>query len=248
MKNIILLFTALIYIHFCNAQNVGIGKLSPTEKLQVDSGNIKIGSIPWSGPGLDRFLKFGDADYVRIGETGTDDYMYMYARNFILLPSTGTGYPGNVGINTTSPAQKLDVNGTIRSTSLMLTSGAQSEVLKKGTGDNIVFQKGHNGLGINYIIAIAGIFPSPSGGTGYGDIILGEIRLFAGNFAPSGFMFCQGQLLSIASNTALFSLLGTNYGGDGATTFALTDLRAAVPVGPGTTGTGPSWTLGERSN
>ena len=65
------------------------------------------------------------------------------------------------------------------------------------------------------------------------DSIIGEIRMFAGNFAPTGWAFCQGQLLPIAQNTALFSLLGTTYGGDGRTTFALPDLRGRVPVGFG---------------
>jgi microcystin-dependent protein len=62
---------------------------------------------------------------------------------------------------------------------------------------------------------------------------IGEIRMFAGNFAPRGWAFCDGQLLSIAQNTALFSILGTTYGGNGQTTFALPDLRGRVPVGPG---------------
>ena len=59
---------------------------------------------------------------------------------------------------------------------------------------------------------------------------LGEISIFAGNFAPRGWAFCQGQMLSIAQNTALFSLLGTTYGGNGQTTFALPDLRGRVLV------------------
>src|SRR5690349_21566790 len=67
--------------------------------------------------------------------------------------------------------------------------------------------------------------------------LLGEIRLFAGNFAPRGYAFCNGQLLAISQNTALFSLLGTTYGGNGVTTFALPDLRGRVPnhfgQGPG---------------
>ena len=54
---------------------------------------------------------------------------------------------------------------------------------------------------------------------------IGEIKLFAGNFAPRSWAFCSGQLLPIASNEALFSILGTNYGGDGRTSFALPDLR-----------------------
>jgi len=64
---------------------------------------------------------------------------------------------------------------------------------------------------------------------------VGEIRMFAGNFAPSNWMFCEGQLLSIADNDALFNLIGTTYGGDGQTTFALPDLRGRAPVHAGTT-------------
>ncbi|NNF56787.1 MAG: phage tail protein [Rhodothermaceae bacterium] len=58
--------------------------------------------------------------------------------------------------------------------------------------------------------------------------------LFAGNFAPRGWAFCDGQLLAISQYTALFSILGTTYGGDGRTTFGLPDLRGRVPIGPGT--------------
>ncbi|MGM0712497.1 tail fiber protein [Brevibacillus parabrevis] len=64
---------------------------------------------------------------------------------------------------------------------------------------------------------------------------LGEVRMFAGNFAPQGWALCNGQLLSIAENEALFALLGTTYGGDGQTTFALPDLQGRVPVHPNTT-------------
>lgn len=62
---------------------------------------------------------------------------------------------------------------------------------------------------------------------------IGQIMMFAGDFAPEGWALCNGQLLSIASNTALFSILGTTYGGDGKTTFALPDLRGRVPMHPG---------------
>ena len=63
---------------------------------------------------------------------------------------------------------------------------------------------------------------------------IGQVCMFAGNFAPRGWMFCQGQLLAISSNTALFSILGTTYGGNGQTTFALPDLRGRFPTSPGT--------------
>lgn len=63
---------------------------------------------------------------------------------------------------------------------------------------------------------------------------IGEIRQFGGNFAPRNWAFCNGQLLAISQNTALFSILGTTYGGDGRTTFALPDLKSRTPIHAGT--------------
>ena len=62
---------------------------------------------------------------------------------------------------------------------------------------------------------------------------IGEIRMFAGNFAPAGWMFCEGQLLPISENDALFLVIGTTYGGDGQSTFALPDLRGRIPIHQG---------------
>ncbi len=79
------------------------------------------------------------------------------------------------------------------------------------------------------------------------DPLLGSISMFGGNFAPRGWALCNGQLLPIAQNTALFSLLGTTYGGDGRTTFALPDLRGRAPI---SSGHGPGLSqrnLGSRS-
>jgi len=82
-------------------------------------------------------------------------------------------------------------------------------------------------LGVNYVIALVGTFPSRNAV----DPLLGEIMLFAGNFAPRGWAFCNGQILPINQNQSLYSLLGTTYGGDGRVTFGLPDLRGRVPVG-----------------
>jgi microcystin-dependent protein len=68
---------------------------------------------------------------------------------------------------------------------------------------------------------------------------IGEIRMFGGTFAPRGWAFCDGQLIQVQDNEALFSLLGTIYGGDGRTTFALPDLRGRLPIH---TGSGPGLT------
>jgi len=69
--------------------------------------------------------------------------------------------------------------------------------------------------------------------TVFAEPIIGEVRWFAGNFAPRNWEFCNGQLLPIAQNTALFSLLGTTYGGDGRTTFGLPDMQSRHPMHPG---------------
>ena len=66
-----------------------------------------------------------------------------------------------------------------------------------------------------------------------GQPFVGEIRIFAGNFAPAGWMFCEGQLLPISENETLFNLIGTTYGGDGQSTFALPDLRGRLPIHQG---------------
>jgi microcystin-dependent protein len=67
-----------------------------------------------------------------------------------------------------------------------------------------------------------------------GQPYVGEIRMFAGNFAPAGWMFCDGQLLPISENEVLFQLIGTTYGGDGESTFALPNLQSRVPIHQGT--------------
>src|SRR3569832_2499466 len=66
-----------------------------------------------------------------------------------------------------------------------------------------------------------------------GQPYVGEIRMFAGNFPPAGWMFCERQLLSIAENDVLFQLIGTTYGGDGQNTFALPDLASRIPYHQG---------------
>jgi len=78
------------------------------------------------------------------------------------------------------------------------------------------------------------------------DPFIGEIIMFAGNFAPRGWALCDGQLLSIAQNSALFSILGTTYGGDGRTNFGLPDLRGRVAVHQGTGPGLPNIRLGQK--
>ncbi len=77
------------------------------------------------------------------------------------------------------------------------------------------------------------------------DPFIGQIRIFAGNFAPDGWLFCDGSLLPIAQYDVLFALLGTTYGGDGASTFGLPDLRGRTPIHQGFGPDGQNYVIGE---
>lgn len=88
-------------------------------------------------------------------------------------------------------------------------------------------------LALNYIIATSGVYPPFDCCTGIEESVIGEVTAFAGSFAPDGWMMADGRLLDISQNSALFSLLGTTYGGDGRRTFALPDLRGRAIVGAG---------------
>jgi microcystin-dependent protein len=107
-------------------------------------------------------------------------------------------------------------------------------------GDGQSFNNMQPSLALNYIICTQGNFPSP--GLGAAEPFLGQLAVFAGDFAPRNWAFANGQILPISQNTALFSLLGTAYGGNGQTTFALPDLQGRTIVG---TGEGPG--LSQRS-
>src|SRR5579864_5186952 len=110
--------------------------------------------------------------------------------------------------------------------------------------------KSEPGLMLRYLssssILIRSRIPSGEAGSAMSSPFLGEVRPWALNFAPRGWAMCQGQVLSISQNTALFSLLGTTYGGNGTTNFALPDLRGRVPLKYGTDPSGNNYVIGEQ--
>jgi hypothetical protein len=163
---------------------------------------------------------------------------------------SGPCFSQNVGIGVVAPSEKLDVAGNIKANALILNSGGNAAdfLIKTNAAGLAGFRKGHGAQAIRYIICVAGgVFPSASVALD-GTPFLGEIKMFAGNFAPLGWQFCEGQLLQIGQNSALFSLLGFSYGGDGSTVFALPDLRGAAPLGTGTSPAGYTWAQGQKSN
>ncbi|MEJ1354924.1 MAG: tail fiber protein [Candidatus Sedimenticola sp. (ex Thyasira tokunagai)] len=120
-----------------------------------------------------------------------------------------------------------------------LGSGANST---EPTGDGQSLTNMQPTIGLRYLVATQGVFPG-----GDPDMpMLGEIGLFGGNFVPGGWAAAEGQLLSISQNSALFSLFGTMYGGDGRTTFALPDLSGLLLIGDGAGPGLDTWMLGEE--
>lgn len=166
----------------------------------------------------------------------------------VIVLASFPAFSQNVGIGISTPAEKLEVNGKLKSSGLILTSGGAVHdfLVKANAAGEIGYRKAHGGLALNYIICIYGGYPTASGT--FTSPFLGEIRLFAGDFAPNGWALCNGQLLPISQYASLFVILGTRYGGDGQVTFALPDLRGATAVGNGTSPANYQWNLGQHTN
>jgi len=157
----------------------------------------------------------------------------------------GPTYTGIAPVNVDNTSNEIGLNSASDGDLLMYDTTGNNwiAVPPEVHHDHIVgVDKRQPWLGLNYQIALVGMFPSEAGEMPF----IGEIMLVGFNFAAPDWALCNGQLLPIASHAALFSLLGTNYGGDGETTFGLPDLRGRVPIhfgnGPGLS----SYSIGQR--
>jgi microcystin-dependent protein len=207
------------------------------------------------------FVHIFAGNFAPAGLGAADGRLVNIATNIDLFTLVGTTYGGD-GVTTfglpnlsgrvavgsgTGPGLSTTGLGDINGSESMFLGHNQFPIGAGGLAQP--FNNLQPELTLNYIISNAGVFPShpdPTFPSATPPNFLGEIALFAGNIAPAGWRFADGSLLTISSNTALFSLLGTTFGGDGRTNFALPDLRGRTPIG---TGTGPGLTtrdLGER--
>ena len=148
------------------------------------------------------------------------------------LNAPQTIYTGNSPIVIDNISHTIGLNAATNTGDLMTWDGT-NWIAKQPATQGFTINNIQPYLAVNFIIALQGTFPSRNSSEPF----LAEIIMFGGNFNPRGWALCNGQLLPIAQNSALFSLLGTTFGGDGRTNFALPDLRGRVPIhagqGPG---------------
>lgn len=204
-----------------------------------------------------------EGNFIPAGWTAADGQLLSIQSNQALFAIIGTTYGGDgvttfalpdlqgrvaVGADATDPlgtefgsASNTLTVAQLPPNALPLPGGGSTDTV--GGGQPV--SNDQPSLALNYLIATSGIFPSEGSGSSFSSTTptLGQIVAFAGNFAPSGWAFANGQLLSIQQNAALFSVIGTTYGGNGTTTFALPDLRGRTLVGTGTN-SATNYTLG----
>lgn len=202
-------------------------------------------------------VEYFAGNFVPAGWTPANGQLLSISSNSALFALIGTTYGGD-GVNTFAlpDLQGRTIVGADSAEPLGTKFGQDATTLTAAqlpggggagsTSPGLPVNNDQPSLALNYIIATSGIFPPNGSGSGFSTTTptLGEITAFAGNFAPSGWTLCDGQLLSIQSNTALVSILGTSYGGDGVTTFALPDLQGRTIVGTGSN-SGVTYNVGQ---
>jgi microcystin-dependent protein len=261
MKKIILLSSLFAMMQASFAQ-VGVGTSSPHASSQLDVSSTVKGFLPPRMTAVQRGNISSPAAGLMVFQTDGTSGLYFYnGSSWVYVINAGTA---------TLPVSAGGTGVTTLSSNALITGNGTSAVgtIAPGTSGKILYSNGTNWLAgsttvgntgsgtaisvlqpysvITYGIATYGLYPSFSGADPY----MGEIYTFAygDGRVPSGYMKCDGSTLSIGSYAALFSLLGTAYGGNGTTTFGLPDLRGRIPLGAGRIdGLGTTYSPGGKS-
>ena len=229
MKGIYLVMLACILAHLAGAQ-VGIGTNSPNIKALLDlHSSTRALMLPRMTTATKTTFTSGmDATHkgMMLFDSSTNRIQIWDGAAWRSFTYTGTA-PVNVNPATNTIA----LNPGTAAGDLLSWNGANWVNISTNTFAKTNTTNLQPSLTMNYCMALQGIYPSQNGS----DPFIGEVVLYAFNFAPKGWAQCNGQLLPINQNQALFSLLGTQYGGNGITSFALPDLRgrAAIHKGQG---------------
>ena len=207
----------------------------------VTSGVYPSRTGPSGGAFLDEILTFAFG-FTPGGTLGANGQLLPIVQNEAVFSIIGTTYGGNGTTNFAIPnLGGVTMIGTgqgpgLSPEQLGVPDGASSVTLTRPElpsdigGTSQAFSNYQPSLPVTYMICVQGIFPSQGGGSASQDL-LGEVMPFAGDFVPTDYLPADGRLLQISQNTALYSLLGTTYGGDGVHTFALPDLRGRTIIG-----------------
>ena len=241
------LFILLLVMEITVNAQVGIGTTSPAASARLDVTSTTQGFLPPRMTTSQRDAIASPATGLVIYNTTTAGLEFRNGNTWVTTNAaasiSGTLAVSNGGTGAT----------TLAANSLLIGNGTSAvQTLAPNTNGNILYANGTNWLSktltinnagnsipfnhiqpylaVNYCIATTGYYPSRSGT----DPFIGEIDIFGFNFAPTGWALCDGSLLPISQNAALFSLLGTNFGGDGVSTFRLPNLQSRVAIGQGT--------------
>jgi microcystin-dependent protein len=208
---------------------IAISGAFPTQGGGAAGAPAFVGQIAWFA-----------GNSVPAGWARADGQLLSVQQNQALFSLLGTTYGGGGNGVTTFALPNLEGRiaiGADAANPLGSEKGAETVAVNRselpGPGQQPL-DNDQPSLAVNYIIALSGIFPtSDSDPLNLNAPVIGQISAFAGNFAPRGWAFADGQLLSVQQNQALFSILGTTYGGNGVTNFALPDLDGRTIVGAG---------------
>jgi len=240
------IFTLLLFLLLCTGimgqQSIGIGTNTPNPNAALDIRSTGKGVLI---PSLTTLQQNTLAAMLTASEKGM---LVTDATTGKPVCWDGSGFQPFTTTNTPTAAAPL----SLTTNNLSLNPGTAAGDLLTWDGNNwvntqpavqhfnITVDNRQPLLALNYVISLFGVFPSQNGDQPY----VGEIDLMGCNFAPVGWALCNGQLLAISQYDVLFQLIGTTYGGDGQTTFALPDLRGRVPIHMGSNGT-TTYTIGE---